>query len=266
MEKRLNDILSGMAKQHAYHILPNAPKDARRLGYLADGLATNGFLVMVAVIPENNHEFLLNTWADSYKRLYAVISSHLFPSYTGINMWMADSMLPPVVVIQGQTPAVIQVLAGYVVPYVAMRQKMRTTSDAEIRGLMTYILDELDDELNRVTYDAIWRQCTQIIRQLLTIPIEHYSLTSMKKPLFQQTDAKPKTTPLQKPRPARPKTLPETGRLDPSKLNGTHADEKPSTKKKTGSLSSAWFGDDDDSDDKGFFPPVPSLKPPDEDN
>ena len=246
--------------------MPNAPKDARRLGYLADGLATRGFLVMVAKIPNNNYEFLLNTWANSYKRLYAIISSYLFPSFPNINVWKADDILPPIIVVHGQTPAIIQVLAGYIVPYVAMRQKTQTISEAEIRGLMTYILDELDDELNRAIYDAIWKQCTQVIHQLLTIPIEQYSLTTMKKPLFQQTDVKPKTAPLQKPRPARPTNLPETGGLDSSKLNGAHPDKKASEKKKTGSLSSAWFGDDDDSDDKGYFPPVPSLKPPDEDS
>ncbi len=262
MNKRLDGILSTITQQYAYHLLQSAPTDDSRLGYLADGLANNGFLVMVADVPVNNFDFLCRTWIDSYNRLYGVISSNLFPLFTAVNLGTADAMRPPVIVMQGEAPAVIQVLAGYIVPYVAMRQKTNTISDAEIRGLMTYILDDLEaDELDRGQYDAISRECTQIIRQLITLPIQQYSLTTMKKPLFQQVHIQPQHAPQKKSRPVPPNSLPETGQLNPNKVNGRHADNTPAKKNqdKTQPMP-IWFDLDDDLEQTNRFPPVPGLK------
>ena len=67
---------------------------------------------------------------------------------------------------------------------------------------MTYILTDLEaDELPRRQYDDLLRQCAQVIRDLIRLPIEHYSLTVMKKPLFQQNHVTPKRMPNKKSRP-----------------------------------------------------------------
>lgn len=261
MNVRLDGILSTLAQRYAYHLLRNAPTDDTRLGYLADGLANSGFLIMVADVPANNFDFMLKAWLDSYQHLYHVISSNLFPLFTSVNLGTADAMRPPVIVMQGETAAVIQVLAGYIVPYVAMRQKTQTLSDAEIRGLMTYILDDLEaDEIERAQYDAIWRQCTQIIRQLITLPIQQYSLTTMKRPLFQQAHTQPQSAPTKKARPVPPNSLPETGRLNPNTLNGAHPDKAQAKKKQDSTQPMPiWFNLDDDLEQTNRFPPVPGI-------
>lgn len=261
MVTRLNAILTSLAQTYAYHLLQNAPAkvDELRVRYLAEELANNGFLVIVADIPGNSFEMLMRTWIDSYHRLYTVISSMLFPMFTSINIGKADEMRPPVVVIQGESTAVIQVLAGYVVPYIAMRQHTNSISNAEIVGLMTYILDELEaEELTRRQYDDLSRQCAQIIRQLITLPVEHYSLTGMKKPLFQQNHVQPKQMPNKKSRPAPPRILPETGQLNPDKLKGNVPD-RPRPKKEQDKTQPMpiWFNIEDDIDRTKPQPPVP---------
>ena len=261
MVTRLNDILTYLAQNYANHLLQNAPAkvDEARVRYLAEELANNGLLVIVADLPANNFEMLKQTWIDSYNRLYNVISYTLFPMFTSLNNGTADWMRPPVIMIHGESTAVIQVLAGYVVPYVAMRQHTNSISDAEIVGLMTYILDELEaEELTRRQFDDLSRQCAQIIRQLITLPIEHYSLTGMKKPLFQQNHVQPKQMPNKKSRPAPPQILPETGQLNPDKLKG-NAPDRPRPKKdqdKTQPMP-IWFNIEDDIDRTKPQPPVP---------
>lgn len=252
MNARLNGILTTLSQQYAYHLIHQAPNDETRLKYLADGLADTGFLVILADIPANNFDVLLKTWLDGYHRLYSVLSGTLFPMFTAVNIGTGDAMRPPVMFIHGESAAVIQVLAGYVVPYIALRQKTHSISDAEIIGLMTYILDELEaDELPRRKYDQLLRQCAGMIRQLITLPIQQYSLTVMKKPLFQQTHTQPRTLPKKPARPVPPNTLPETGSLNPDVLKHTQAD-----KNKTQPMP-IWFNIEDDLDKTKPQPPVP---------
>lgn len=259
MVTRLNGILTSLAQNYAYHLLQKAPAkvDDVRVRYLADSLANNGFLIIVADIPENSFDVLMRVWINNYNRLYNVISSMLFPMYTSINIGTADAMRPPVVVIQGESTAVIQVMAGYIVPYVAMRQHTNTISDAEIIGLMTYILADLEaDELPRRQYDELSRQCAQIIRDLIRLPIEHYSLTVMKKPLFQQNHVVPKQMPDKKSRPAPPPNLPGTGRLNPEHLNGRPVRPVLKSNQDKTQPMPIWFNIDDDIERTKPQPPV----------
>jgi|GEM_PF-6651641 len=265
MNTRLNGILTTLAQQYAYHLLAQAPGDASRIPFLADGLADSGVLVIIADIPANNYERLMRAWVDDYNRLYSTISSILFPSFTGANLGAADGMRPPVFVLQGESVAVIQMLAGYIVPYVAMRQQTTSISDAEIRGLMTYILEELAaDDLEKREYDRLWRQCAQIIRQLITLPIRQYALTSMKRPLFQQNHIRPQQVPQQRSRPVPPRP-PETGKLNQDRLKEDAPDRKPPKKdqNKTQPMP-IWFNIEDDIDDTKPRPPV--IWSPDDDD
>ncbi len=258
MNTRLNGILTTLSHQYAYHLIQNAPNDDTRLKYLADGLANTGFLVILAEIPANNFDVLLKTWLDGYHRLYNVLSGTLFPMFKSVNIGTGDQMRPPVMVIQGESAAVIQVLAGYVVPYIALRQKTQSISDAEIIGLMTYILDELEaNELPRRQYDQLLRQCAAIIRQLITLPIQQYSLTALKKPLFQQTHLQPRDLPKKMARPIPPKILPETGSLNPDVLNRVHPDQREKADQNKTQPMPIWFNIDDDLDKTKPQPPVP---------
>lgn len=253
---RLNSILTTLAQKYAYHLLAKVPEDANRIAFLADGLADSGVLVIIADIPANNFDRLWRAWINEYTHLYTIIASALFPLFTRVSPGAADGMRPPVCVLQGESVAVIQILAGYIVPYIAMRQQTPSISDAEIRGLMTYILEELEaDDLDKHEYDRLWRQCAQIIRQLLTLPIKQYSLTTMKKPLFQQNHVRPQQMPHQKARPA-PPTPPETGNLDPNRVKGDLPDRKmPKKDQNKTQPMPIWFNLGDDDDTKSS-PPV----------
>lgn len=242
MNTRLNSILTTLANQYAFHILHDAPSGEDRLAYLADGLANHGILVIIADIPDNNYNFLLRSWINDYRNLYTLIAQHLFPSFQGMNLGTADRMRPPIVVLQGGCGAIVQALAGYIVPYVNLRQQTGSASEAEIRGLMTYVLDDLDDELNRNTYNYLWRKCAQIIHHLMSLPIHQYALTSMKKPLFQQTHIQPQSLPKRRPLPMPPSTLPEA-QATRRKRQEAHAKTQPMP---------IWFNVDD-GDGKGQF-------------
>lgn len=246
MNTRLNGILTTLAQQYAFHLLKDAPTGDARFPYFADGLANNGLLVLLADVPANNYDFFLRSWMDGYSRLYSILANNLFPSFRSINLGAADNMRPPVLVLQGEAVAVIQILAGYIVPYISMRQQTNTISEAEIRGLMTYILDELEaEELDRASYNFLWRECGQVIRQLITLPIRQFSLTSMKKPLFQQTHIQPEKSPERRPRPVPPSTLPETSKA----VNGMSKTDSSKTQPMP-----IWFNIDGDSKKDRFMP------------
>jgi hypothetical protein len=263
MDARLNGILTTMAQQYAFPILHNAPMDESRFAYLANGLASYGLLVIVSDVPENSYELLVRTWVESYYKLYDLLTTNIFPSFTRVNLGMADGLRPPVVVFQGESTAVIQMLAGYVVPYVAMRQQSRSVSDAEIRGLMTYILDDLQaDDIGTEKYNTIMREGARIISQLITMPMQQFALTSMRKPLFQQVHVQPQPLPLQqKPQPVPPPSVPEAKKAEAKADENTTKPKTATQEAKAAAGASQampiWFNGR--RGNIGRLPPVPLL-------
>lgn len=255
MTKRLNNTLTSLADQYASDLLIHAPPGGKqRIPYLADGLVRAGVLVMTADIPSNNYQLLLRRWVNGYGQLYNVMATNLFTTVTGINLGTVDNMIPPVVVLKGEAVPVIDVLAGYVVPYVTFRQRTTTLSEAEIRGLVTFMLEELEaDDITMQVLNTISRTSGRVIKELVTLPIRQYSLTSMKRQLFQNTDMLPKPptkTPHPVPdatekRPQKPLNLPETANAKPKSLKEEATQPMP-----------IWFEDEEDS---GFQPPVPPV-------
>jgi hypothetical protein len=205
---------------------------------------------------------MVRSWVDNYHKLYGLLTANIFPSFSGLNLGLADNLRPPVAILQGESTAVIQMLAGYIVPYVAMR---RNVSEAEIRGLMTYILDDLQaDDIGIEKYNIIMREGTRLISQLITMPMKQYALTSMRKPLFQQVHVQPQQPPMQqKPQPAPPPTLPETGKLDPKKAEEAEKKMKASQEAKAVTQPMPiWFNAR--RGNTGRMPPVPLLPVEDE--
>lgn len=259
MNVRLDDILSRIAQQYAPDLLRSAPADESRIVYLANRLVNYGLLVITADVPENAYELLTRSWIDNYRHLYHAFTSVLFPM-TGGNIYvgLVDRLRPPVILIHADSIAVVQILAGYIVPYVAMRQGKEEASDAEIRGLMAYILDDLEaSDIDPVKYKKLSQDGTTIIRKLISLPVKQYALTKMKKPLFQDTHVEPQSVPSRKPQPAPPTTLPETGNLNPN------YGEKKQKKSKTQPLPS-WYNIK--RGDTGRLPPVPLPPSRDEDD
>jgi hypothetical protein len=258
MDSRLNGILTTLAQQYAFPILQTAPMDESRFTYLANGLAGYGLLVLVSEVPENSYDLLVRAWVDHYHKLYALLTANIFPSFSGVNLGLADNLRPPVAILQGESTAVIQMLAGYIVPYVAMRQKGRSVSEAEIRGLMTYILDDLQaDDIGNDKYNVIMREGARVISQLITMPMQQYALTTMRKPLFQQVHLQPQAIPMQqKPVPAPPQSLPEAGK----KAENAEQKKKSTQEAKAAASTTTmpiWFNGR--RGNSGRLPPVPLL-------
>lgn len=257
---RLDGVLSRIAAQYAPDLLQNAPTDENRVSYLCNNLVNYGLLLIAADMPENGYELLTRSWMDNYRHLYQAFTSILFP-LTGGNVYitLVDRLRPPIVLLQAESIAVIQMLAGYVVPYVSMRHETGEASDAEIRGLMAYILDDLEAaDIERDKYHKLTQQGTTIIRQLISLPVQQYSLTKMKRPLFQQTNVEPQSVPARPPKPAPPTTLPETGNLNPN-----NAEKK--TKKNETQTTPIWINRGFQRGDTGRMPPVPLPPSRDED-
>lgn len=277
MNARLNNILTTLAQQYDFALLQNAPTDEGRIYYLADKLADYGVLVITANIPINSYNFLTKTWMDNYYNLYTVFAKNLFPSTgDGITFALVDELRPPVALMQAKSTAVIQIMAGYVVPYIAMCQETSKISSPEIRGLLAYILEDLESSnIERAKYNRITNNGEEFIKRLIALPFQQHTLTTMKKPLFQQTvqpqvmpnyplmpappivatgpldsnkvtkamserPTMPETGPLFVPNISRsiserPKTTPETGPLDPNTLTRATS-ERPKTTPETGPL------------------------------
>lgn len=254
--KRLDNTLTSLANQYVPDALMKAPRDLdKRVPYLADSLVRVGILVMNADIPSNNYQFLLRRWIYGYRNIYDVLASNLFTTLRRIDLGTVDNMTPPVVVLKGQAIPIINVLAGYVVPYVTFRQQTSILNEPEIRGIIAIMLEELDDEITTQVSKVILQTCTQVIIELVTLPITQYSLTTMNKPLFQNKQGPP-PPPIKQPRPAPdrnqpPNSLPE----DPASANGTHNINISSNNETTQPMP-IWFDEDEDS---GYQPPVPPL-------
>ena len=178
MISRIELILRQLAKQHAPHLLAQAPHNVRSL---ASGLARHGVLVIYFTLQsksDEEHEQHINNRVSAYANLYTLMTEALFPTFTHISAFDADREEPPVVILQARSAPVTQVFADVLVPFVAVSQDKRLVSDAELRGVMTVMLEELEgQDLPLAQYNAVLREGMLWIRQLLAMPGKQYSLT-----------------------------------------------------------------------------------------
>lgn len=197
MTARLERILTKLTQQHAPHLLPIAwgqgEDAATQVQKISRHLARHHILVLMAEItPEQMkaREMLIMEWIQEFARLYNLLAQTLFPSFKKISAQYADDLMPPVVVVNGQANAVVQVIAGYVVPYVALRQDQPVT-DLELRGLAEIILEELEaSDLGEEAYKMLRTGCVKIIRELLTIKARHIALTAFDRPILDEIQPK----------------------------------------------------------------------------
>ena len=194
----MQQILTKLAQQHAAHLLQEISADTS-LSWLADRLAKNGILVIAGELPESDYENRVAEWVGAYGDLYRNLTRALFPSFTALDAVYADHQKPPIVVLKGECGPVIQALGRYVAPYVALREQDELVSEAELRGVMTFILDDLEaTDLANEMYTMLWQDGAQIIQRLLQMPVSHYAVTSFSRPLFQklqQEEAQAKSLP-----------------------------------------------------------------------
>jgi hypothetical protein len=191
MTTRIENVLTRLAQRHAPALLRQAGDGAARLRALANGLSKEGVLVLMgeAAQQQNQH---INAWIALYGDLYYLLAQALFPSFTKVDAVYADDQLPPMVVITGECVPVIRVMAGYIAPYVALRHGT-VPSEAELRGVMTYILEDLEaGDMARPAYEALAQKGMQSLRQLCQQPVRQIALTDFARPVF--GDQTPPTT------------------------------------------------------------------------
>lgn len=214
---RLERILYKLAQRHAPHLTPAGwSQQADKIGRvqkLARDLARYGVLVMLGnlAVPKAI-EVQIETWVNLHAQFYSLLARALFPTFSNIEAQYADKLTPPVVVLIGDASPVLNLMAGMVLPYLAMRQPhAKAVTDAELHQLMDIVLKDLEGgDLLPSVYEDIQGQGAMLLRQLLNGSVTHIMLTLFDKPVLEQIVVeKPKEIPL------KPTLLPKTGRLNP---------------------------------------------------
>ncbi len=203
-DPRLDKILTRLAQRHAPDLLRQLPAD-ERLPVLARRLASHNLLVLMGEVTQPviapDTIMRVQTWADGYIRLYSLLAHHLFPSFTHISAQYADDKLPVVIVIKGAATPLMHVLAGYVSPFIALRQRQPTVSEVELLGLMDTVLDELEAaDLAREEYKSLRVDGAAVLKDMLRAPVRQLLLTPFDRPLFSD---------IPQPKPQPPAVLPE---------------------------------------------------------
>jgi hypothetical protein len=217
MDARVEQVLIGLAQQFVPQVLQSwdrSGKPEQRTSRLARALAQHNILVIMADQPPSlqaitrDARSLVAEWVNNYLQLYMRICHDLFPSLTQqVTAHYADDRWPVIIYIQGAASNVIQVMAGYIAPYIAQAQFKNQLSEVEINGLLDWILDELEASTLPLNITRKLRSDgTVILKQILTSPIQAISLTDFDRPIFTESQ---RIVPIQP-----PTTLPEVGSLE----------------------------------------------------
>ena len=188
---RLENGLIAAARKFAPRLVPpewHKPGDyLHPLPELAHALAGYGILVMTGdVPPELAQQAALHyrEWAENYKDFYNLLCPPLFPTFTAVQAFYIAADAPQIVGVQGAAIPVIEMMAGYVAPFVAARQGT-TPSEAELVGLMDIILEELEaGDLPRDRYRSLRDHGAAMIRQIMSGYTRQFPLTPPLRPVF----------------------------------------------------------------------------------
>jgi hypothetical protein len=239
MPARLERILEKLAQQRAPHLIPPGWKmggsSVERIRTLARKLAAYDVLVMVVDVPQeldSVSDAHLQEWVRGYARFYQLLVQGLFPSLQKLSAYYADKGNPPAIVLDGESTPVMEMFAGYIIPYVAAHQSQKKdVSELELRGLMDFVLNELEARnLPPSIYEQMRQNGVELIKKLLQSPIRQISLTAFDKPIFEVSAPPPI---ISKPPPGKlPGTgevkLPEAGELT-YELERLPDDDQPQT-------------------------------------
>lgn len=204
MNTRLERILVKLANQHAKELV-RPGWDAhdsyeQRIHKLVRQLADHDMLVIMGLVPDSlvsNRANIIQRWVSQYGRLYMLLAKNLFPSMAGmVKARYADPLMPPIVVLMGEAHPVLQVMAGFVLPYIARRQRETEIAIPELHGVIGMLLDELQvGNKPYPVYSKLMKQGATILQNMISMPIRQLALCPFDRPIF---------APIQ-----RPVTLPE---------------------------------------------------------
>ncbi|GAB4340412.1 MAG: hypothetical protein Kow00117_20900 [Phototrophicales bacterium] len=274
---RLKRILEKLVTSQAPHIMqPGWDKgkdEISALQFLARKLADHGVLVMkIPASIQAAAEVYVQDTVNLYARLYRILSQSLFPSLSKLNIYYADDRTPPVVVMIGDATPIFSVMAGYVVPYLAIRQATGVINELELIGLMDVVLGELEaSDLPQMVYREVRANAVDVLKSLLGAQVEHVSLTSFDKPILNTKDL---IVPLQKrqtgrlkPPPPPPPSLPQQQAKIKYDLETLPEDNQPQTPTERMFRTDIKLprGEQNNSNRGGRKPPVPPLPFKDDD-
>jgi hypothetical protein len=174
VDERLERALIAAARRYAPALAPagwRAPGDYEgALPDLARSLAEHGVLIAAVQSPAGQSALVTPVWVDGLQTVYAALAQALFPSYTGLSAFYADSGEPPLVLLQGEAIAVIMALAGYIVPYLAARHGAYPPEN-ELLDLLDAVLDWLEAaDLSRTDFLRLRGEASALLRPLLDSP------------------------------------------------------------------------------------------------
>lgn len=203
MTARLERILTKLVQQNAPNLtLPSIPDPITRLQTTARRLASYDIVVIAGILPPDvgtMRELHVNDWMQGYGTMYHVLALGLFPAFAQITAHYADNNDPPVVFLRGQSTPIMEVLAGYIVPYVGLRQPhLHAVSDLELSGFMDLILNELEAaDLDPGAYYALRQNGVQTLRMVLRSSVRTVSLTAFDQPIIDNLQQRPADLPEQ---------------------------------------------------------------------
>jgi hypothetical protein len=201
INQRLAKILSRLAIERYQELLaqgrqsqpllsasnPQTEGEMRRLVRI---LADENVLVLMGSVPQPynaNQTAYIQTWVNLYAALYNLFANALFSSLNrdGPRAIYADGSAPAVIVMRGGAAPVIEVLAGFVVPFVARGQGRGGIPEADYRVLVDVLCDELDcSDLSMNTYQALRRSAMTYLTQLVEGVVRQLPLTQFDRKLF----------------------------------------------------------------------------------
>ncbi|MCB9451143.1 MAG: toll/interleukin-1 receptor domain-containing protein [Anaerolineaceae bacterium] len=202
-EQRLEEFLLRLAKVHAPVVLESWPTlrtEPNALGLLARKLADFNILIITGeIIPTSQYVAEdtprhLETWVKAYGEIYKAFVGAVFPNYDpNITGHYTDSQWPVIIYLRGAITPVIQMMADYIVPYVAVRQTEHSILPFELVGLADTIVAALEGEdLNLKARTQLQNSCVKHLNILLNSPIRQYPLMPGAPDLFINRDDSPK--------------------------------------------------------------------------
>lgn len=127
---------------------------------------------------------------DLYVQMYQLLLRVSFPSLTKVSSLLYHGRSTLIIVFEGEARLIIELLAGYIAPYVAARRGTRSVANIELYGLIEKVLDKLDlGELDAQQYSVLRDEGTAILKQMLRMALRQLPLTPFDEPFFDEIEA-----------------------------------------------------------------------------
>lgn len=247
-------ILINIARKFAPTLVPQDWKRSgdlkKSLSTFARELANYHILVLLGerdnAMPQNNPVAVRET-GEMYMRFYHVLADKLFSSLPKRidASYYSYSRATLMIMFDAEARGVIEVMAGFVAPYVVERQKSRTIAPTELQDLMDKILQKLEaGDSSQPEYRQMRDQGVEILKQMLGMRLKQLSLTHFDEPFFSEIKSSMPT-----PSVPPPISLPEEEETQSARPFVDHSGMPPP-------------GDEPDFIKQMHEPPKPRQKPP----